>query len=104
MTAKKKQAIGKKAVVSVILIMLSIAIYVNIASNVKRVRTQRAQYQALVKQRDALKKERSALETEVKNLNDDDYVVKYARDHYIFTKGSEKAVVLPDDSESRKQE
>ena len=32
-------------------------------------------------------------------VDDDDYVVKYARDHYIFTKGSEKAVVLPDENE-----
>lgn len=97
---QKKKAIGKKAVVSVILVVLSILCFVNVATNIQRVKKQRVQYAALVKQRDALKKERSSLETEVKNLNDDDYVVKYARDHYIFTKGSEKAVVLPDDSDS----
>jgi UDP-N-acetylglucosamine:LPS N-acetylglucosamine transferase len=38
----------------------------------------------------------ASLETEVKNLDDDDYVVKYARDHYIFTEGDEKAVILPE--------
>ena len=42
-----------------------------------------------------LKKERKNLDQEVKELNNDDYVVRYARDNYIFSKDGEKAVIVP---------
>ena len=44
----------------------------------------------------AVKKEKKELENEVELLNDDDYVARYARDHYIFSKDGEEVVKLPD--------
>ena len=80
-------------------VLLSIFLITNVVKNYQHVKQQEATYAALQKQAKSLKKERDSLEKEVKNLDDDDYVVKYARDHYIFTKGSEKAVVLHDENE-----
>ena len=40
-----------------------------------------------------LKKE---LENEVDLLNDDDYVTRYARENYVFTRDGEQVVILPD--------
>ena len=37
-----------------------------------------------------------ALENEVELLNDDDYVTRYARENYVFTKDGEQVVILPD--------
>jgi cell division protein DivIC len=84
---------------AVVCCLLSVLLVTNLVTNIQRVKQQQATYVALQIQAKALKKERDSLEKEVKNLADDDYVVKYARDHYIFTKGSEKAVVLPDENE-----
>ena len=36
------------------------------------------------------------LENEVSLLNDDDYVTRYARENYVFTKDGEQVVILPD--------
>lgn len=94
---KKNSAIYRKLIFSIVCIVLAFFCIFSVVSGYRRVQAQRASYAKLVAQKNKLKKERSSLETEVKNLDDDDYVVKYARDHYIFTQGSEKAVVLPDD-------
>lgn len=52
---------------------------------------------ALQSQRDALLAEKNALSEEVELLNDEDYVVIYAREHYVFTKDGEVVATLPDD-------
>ena len=36
------------------------------------------------------------LQNEVSLLNDDDYVTRYARENYVFTKDGEQVVILPD--------
>ena len=40
--------------------------------------------------------EKKELENEVELLNDDDYVTRYARENYVFTKDGEQVVILPD--------
>ena len=42
------------------------------------------------------KKEKKDLQNEVSLLNDDDYVTRYARENYVFTKDGEQVVILPD--------
>ena len=32
----------------------------------------------------------------VDSLNDSDYVVRYARSHYIFSKNGEEVIILPE--------
>ena len=34
--------------------------------------------------------------SQVSLLNDDDYVTRYARENYVFTKDGEQVVILPD--------
>ena len=43
-----------------------------------------------------LKKHKDKLSDEVKNLKDDDYVIRYARENYIFSKDGEDVVKLPE--------
>ena len=40
--------------------------------------------------------EKKDLQNEVSLLNDDDYVTRYARENYVFTKDGEQVVILPD--------
>ena len=44
----------------------------------------------------AVKKEKKELENEVELLNDDDYVTRYARENYVFTRDGEQVVIWPD--------
>lgn len=43
-----------------------------------------------------IKKEKTELEKEVELLNDDDYVTRYARENYVFTRDGEQVVTLPE--------
>ena len=46
--------------------------------------------------RDTLAKEKKSLSKEIELLSDDDYVTRYARDNYIFSKDGEEVVKLPE--------
>jgi len=61
-----------------------------------RVIKQKQEYDQLVTRRDELLQEKKELSKEVELLSDDDYVVIYARDNYIFSKDGEEVVRLPD--------
>lgn len=92
--AKKRVQKGK-IVVSFVAIAISIVLITSVANRVMSMLHAKRQYEQLVAQRDALKKECKNLDQEVKELNNDDYVVRYARDNYIFSKDGEKAVIVP---------
>ena len=41
------------------------------------------------------KEEKKALENEISLLNDDDYVARYARENYVFTREGEQVAIIP---------
>lgn len=91
---KKKPRYGK--FISILYIgIVAVFVYV-LFINVCRVIEQKQSYSELVERRDALLKEKKSLSKEVKLLSDDDYVTRYARDNYIFSKDGEEVVKLPD--------
>lgn len=55
----------------------------------------------LEKEVEAIQAEKAALENQVELLNDDDYVTRYARENYVFTREGEKVVILPDADDSK---
>ena len=55
-----------------------------------------AEIDKLEKEVAIVKKEKNDLQNEVSLLNDDDYVTRYARENYVFTKDGEQVVILPD--------
>lgn len=57
------------------------------------------EYEQIVLKRDALLEEKAHLENEIEMLNDDDYVTRYARENYVFTREGEEVIVLPGTSE-----
>ena len=50
---------------------------------------------ALKKQKAAVVKEKKALENEIDLLNDEDYVARYARENYVFTRDGEQVSIIP---------
>lgn len=49
----------------------------------------------LKKQKTAVVKEKKALENEIDLLNDEDYVARYARENYVFTREGEQVSIIP---------
>lgn len=94
--AKKQRKPKVRKLVGFVYVACSILMIYTLVDHVFRVIEQKKEYSMLVEKRDELLKEKEALSKEVKLLNDDDYVTRYARDHYIFSKEGETVIKLPD--------
>lgn len=92
--AKKKRKMGN--IYGIVFIIISVFLIYTLYAKVQHIQAQKATYQKLVVQENELKKEKAKLAKEVDSLNDSDYVVRYARSHYIFSKNCEEVIILPE--------
>lgn len=92
--AKKKRKMGN--IYGLVFIVISAFLIYTLIAKVQHIKTEEATYQKLVVQENELKKEKAKLTKEVDSLNDSDYVVRYARSHYIFSKNGEEVIILPE--------
>ena len=92
--AKKKRRMGN--IYGIVFIVISAYLIYTLIAKVQHIQAEQATYQKLVVQEKELKKEKEKLAKEVDSLNDSDYVVRYARSHYIFSKNGEEVIILPE--------
>ncbi len=92
--AKKKRKMGN--IYGIVFIVISVFLMYTLVAKVQHIQAEQATYQKLVVQEKELKKEKEKLAKEVDSLNDSDYVVRYARSHYIFSKNGEEVIILPE--------
>ena len=92
---KKKRKMGN--IYGLVFIVISAFLIYTLIAKVQHIQAEKATYQKLVVQEKELKKEKAKLAKEVDSLNDSDYVVRYARSHYIFSKNGEEVIILPED-------
>ena len=92
--AKKKRKMGN--IYGLVIIVISAFLIYTLIAKVQHIQAEKATYQKLVVQEKELKKEKAKLAKEVDSLNDSDYVVRYARSHYIFSKNGEEVIILPE--------
>lgn len=92
--AKKKRKMGN--IYGIVFLIISVFLIYTLYAKVQHIKTEEATYQKLVVQKSELKKEKAKLAKEVDSLNDSDYVVRYARSHYIFSKNGEEVIILPE--------
>ena len=95
MAKKQKQPKYKKFLGFIYIGLAAVLVY-TLGVNALRVYKQKQEYNSLFAQRDSLLKEKEEISNEVKLLSDDDYVTRYARDHYIFSKDGEEVIKLPE--------
>lgn len=91
---KKKRRMGN--IYGIVFLVISAFLIYTLVAKVQHIQAQKATYQKLVVQKNELKKEKAKLAKEVDSLNDSDYVVRYARSHYIFSKNGEEVIILPE--------
>ncbi len=92
-----KKKLSYKVYLSALLLVLCLFMINSGFTDYKRIKKKQETLASLKEEEATLKKEKKSLATEVKNLEDDDYIVRYARDNYVFSKSGEEAVVLPDE-------
>lgn len=92
--AKKKRRMGN--IYGIVFIVISAFLIYTLIAKVQHIQAEKVTYQKLVVQEKELKKEKEKLAKEVDILNDSDYVVRYARSHYIFSKNGEEVIILPE--------
>lgn len=92
--AKKKKRMGN--IYGIVFLIISVFLIYTLVAKVQHIQAEKATYQKLVVQKKELKKEKAKLAKEVDSLNDSDYVVRYARSHYIFSKNGEEVIILPE--------
>ena len=92
--AKKKRRMGN--IYGIVFIVISAFLIYTLVAKVQHIQAEQVTYQKLVVQKKELKKEKEKLAKEVDSLNDSDYVVRYARSHYIFSKNGEEVIILPE--------
>lgn len=92
--AKKKRRMGN--IYGIVFIVISAFLIYTLVAKVQHIQAEKVTYQKLVVQEKELKKEKEKLAKEVDSLNDSDYVVRYARSHYIFSKNGEEVIILPE--------
>lgn len=92
----KKKAKGYRKFLGFIYIGLSAVLIYTLCVSALRVNKQRNELLKLQEKKEELVTEKEALAKEVELLGDDDYVARYARDNYIFSKDGEAVVKLPE--------
>ena len=92
--AKKKRKMGN--IYGIVFIVISVFLMYTLVAKVQHIQAEQATYQKLIVKEKELKKEKEKLAKEVDSLNDSDYVVRYARSHYIFSKNGEEVIILPE--------
>ena len=95
----KKRKIRSKNLIGFVCIGITAILIYTFGVHAYRVYNESQEYAALVEKRDSFIAENEDLAEEVELLNDDDYVIHYARGKYNFSKDGEEVVKLPDSKE-----
>lgn len=96
--AKKKKA--KVRMLLFIVIFGSITVYLgyNFFSNVKRIIKIKEEQDVLENKFFVLKEQEEELNSDIKKLRDPEYVARYAREKYLYSKDGELIIRIPDES------
>lgn len=100
--AKVKKKINKKARTRIILFFLifgsiMVSLSYSFFSNVSKIIEIKNQKKALNDKIASLKEEQEKLNLDLKKLEDPEYVARYAREKYMYSKEGEIIIRLPDD-------
>ncbi|MDD8048876.1 MAG: septum formation initiator family protein [Thomasclavelia sp.] len=91
----------KKTAKGFIFIIAGLVMMYVLFVNVMNVFSQSDDIKELKAQRNEIVAEKKSIKNEISLLNDDDYVTRYARENYVFTKDGEQVAIIPNyDSDS----
>ncbi len=94
----------KIKVLSVVVAVIVAAMALNLCGRVFRLYERKMALQAAQAESEKISAECDDLSEELNLLDDDDYVTRYARGHWVFTKEGETVIPLPKDSVSNPED
>lgn len=99
--AKKKKKTNKKAKIRIILFFLvfgSVMLYLsyNFFSNVNQIIKIKDEKEDLMNKLASLQDQEDILNSDIKKLEDPEYVARYAREKYMYSKDGELIIRIPD--------
>lgn len=99
MAKKKKSKKVKFRIFLVFVLFCSVIGYLsyNFFSNVEKIFTIKKEKSELEEKLVNLKEEEGNLNSDIKKLKDPDYVARYAREKYMYSKDGELIIRIPDD-------
>ena len=74
--------------------IIGCALMIVLFSSAMNVLQRQDEIAVLEKQKKAVEKEKAELQNEVELLNDEDYVARYARENYIFSRDGEQVSII----------
>lgn len=103
---KKKVVVKKKRISSKIRIFFSLIVFVSVLSllsfnfyqNIYQVKKLHDREKDLNKELTVLNEQGEVLESDIKRLNDPDYIAKYVREKYLYSKEGELIIRMDDDN------
>lgn len=96
--ATKKRKVNKGKITGCILLALSVAMVGLFVSQIYRIYQRSLDLQAAQTRLADLEKEVIEITQELELLEDENYITRYARENWIFTKEGESVIPLPDDA------
>lgn len=75
--------------------IIGCALMIVLFSSAMNVLQRQDEIAVLEKQKKAVEKEKAELQNKVELLNDEDYVARYARENYIFSRDGEQVSIIP---------
>lgn len=95
MVKTKTKAKKGKNIIGFVYMLVGCALMYTLFSNAMTIYQRQKDIAVLEKQRETLMKEKEDLENELELLSDDDYITRYARENYVFTREGEQVAIIP---------
>lgn len=92
---KLKRNVGRAFLGSIISLVLFFGITYGVGKNILLVMTKTKEKAMLDQQLNELKEEESVLEVDVKKLQDPEYIARYAREKFLYSKEEEFIIRIP---------
>ena len=96
--ATRKRKVNKGKIMGCILIAASVVMFALLAGQVYRIYQRSLDLQDAQARLDALERQCQLVAEELELLDDENYITRYARENWIFTKEGETVIPLPEDA------
>ncbi len=93
--SKKKTKIRFKRILAILVFGVSLYMIYNLIQSIQKTLEIQYDISSMKAQREKLLEEKNSIYNEIDKLSDEEYITRYARDNYIFTREGESVVVLP---------
>lgn len=104
MAAKKRGKLNKGKIVGCVLIFLSCLMGLSLVGRVYSLYQRSVDLAAAQQELAELEEECARIQEDLDLLDDENYITRYARKNWVFTKEGETVIPLPEDASSSKDE